>query len=204
VTDEAIYKIEVPGTAEEVYAIARALYDQRRHNEVVVLCEQAEAAGTFSGEVFAVHSASLLRLRRAGEAIELLEPRLQDYPDNAKMHFNLGSAYNTTFQRSKAREEYAVARRLDPELIGKNLRRSTLIRVAFTASCAVLVTIALVFWPHTRWLLEAFFAVLIALTLLTVIMSFKASPRRALPLAGILLAWIAFLLLTILAPAHFW
>jgi tetratricopeptide (TPR) repeat protein len=203
-TDEAIYKIELPGTAEEVYAMAIALYDQKRFQEAVVLCEQAEAEGKQNAQIFAVHSASLIRTRRPQDAIDLLQPRMQDYPDEAKLHFNLGSAYNGTFNRSEAKKEIAIARSLDPYVIGKSVRKATAIRVGVTAGFACILVVGALFWPHTRWLLEVFFAVLIALTGLTVVMSFKASPRRSIPLAAILLVWVLMLLLVIFAPAHLW
>jgi len=43
-----------PGT-QQIYETASQLYKQKRYEEIVSLCEQAESVGNYSADVAAVH-----------------------------------------------------------------------------------------------------------------------------------------------------
>ena len=49
------------------------------------------------------------------EAMFRWEKILKDHPDNARLHNNLGVAYESLGQFERARKEYEDARRLDPD-----------------------------------------------------------------------------------------
>jgi tetratricopeptide (TPR) repeat protein len=181
-----------PPDAASVHRAATELYHQRRFAEIVDICERAEAQGMYNADVAAVHSVALMKLHRTA-----------DVPSDARLHFNLGAAYQAAYKRGEAREEFQIARRLDPAYVGQKVNKLTMLRVSVAAVAFVLFFVAFVFWPHTRWLAIGLIGALILLTLFVLVMSIRArNTNRILINGGILVIWLLLLGLVIVAPIH--
>jgi tetratricopeptide (TPR) repeat protein len=150
-----------PGTT---YAAAKELFGQKRFAEVVALCERAESSGRYDANVVAVHSASLLKLSRTSDVIALLESMLYYFPNDARLHMNLGTAYTAVFRSSEGKYEYEVAKKLDPVIVGQKVTRLLILRISIATSAFLAFFLSMVFWPHTRWLLVALIGLMIALS----------------------------------------
>ena len=193
----------IPGDAAAVHRAATALYHEKRYDEIVELCEKAEAAGTYNADVAAVHSVALMKLHRTPETIDLLRQMLVYYPDGARLHFNLGAAYQASYRRSEARTEFQVARRLDPTYVGQKINVLLMLRITIPVVLFVVFFVAIVFWPHTRWLLVGVMGALAGLSLFVLVMSIRArATKRILISAGIMAFWLILLGFAIVAPLH--
>jgi tetratricopeptide (TPR) repeat protein len=184
---------------QQIYETARDLYKQKRYEEIVSLCSQAEAAGNYSADVAAIHSVALMKLGRAEETIEFLHRMLYYFPYDARLHFNLGTAYQTTFRGGEARHEYQLARQLDPENVGRKVDRRTNLRIVIVVTSFALFFAAIAFWPHTKWLLVGLIGLMIALNVFVIVNAARTrSVQRLLLNAGMFVLWIILLLVVIL------
>ena len=193
----------IPGDPASVYQAATAFYQQKRYAEIVDLCERAEAGGTYDGGVAAVHSVALMKLHRTDETVDFLHHMLQYFPNDARLHFNLGVAYQTLYKRREANAEFEIARRLDPQVVGQKVGRLTIIRFAVPVVAFAAFFTCLLFWPHTKWVLVGLISVLIALTAVVLVMAVRAGARnRILINAGMLALWLVLLGLVLFAPVN--
>jgi len=178
---------------------ARELYGKRRYEEIIALCEAAEARGAYNPDVAAVHAVALIKLRKIPEAVRFLCQMLGYFPNDARLHFNLGTALDMSWKRREARGEYEIARRLDPALIKPKLNRLYAIRIGTGVVSFLVFFLSFIFWPHTRWLLVGLVAVLIPVTgygLYRAVQS-KVEGARVSLYALSLLFWIVLLLLVL-------
>ena len=194
------------GTAPDAASVHRAatqFYHEKRYAEIVDICEKAEAQGTYNADVAAVHSVALMKLHRTADATDFLQRMLYYFPSDARLHFNLGAAYQAAYKRSEARAEFQIARRLDPAYVGQKVNKLTMLRVTVAAVAFVVFFVAFVFWPHTRWLAIGLIGALILLTVFVLVMSIRArATNRILINAGILVLWLLLLGLVIVAPIN--
>jgi tetratricopeptide (TPR) repeat protein len=190
---------KAPGP-EAVYRQAEDLYKQKRYGEIAALCHEAESAGRYDASVAAAHSVALVKLGRTAEAIDLLHFMLNYFPEDARLHFNLGTAYSLGGRNREARFEFDIAKQLDPRVVGRKVDRLKIVRIVVPAVSFVVFFFSFVFWPHTRWLLAGLICVLISLTVFIMVKTAKVmSRRRWLMNAGMLLLWAILLLLVLLA-----
>ncbi|MHB8894653.1 MAG: hypothetical protein ACYC99_05670 [Candidatus Geothermincolia bacterium] len=192
-----------PDSPEAAYAAMKELFQKKRHAEIVALCERLESTGKYDANTVAVHSASLLRLNRSKDAIALLEGMLYYFPNDARLHMNLGTAYNATLRRREAKYEYDLARKLDPVVVGQKVTRIMILRIVIASVAFALFFVALIFWPHTRWMLVALSGLMLAVSLLVIYTAMKSKVKARMVTSILMIAfWIALLLLSIFAPAH--
>jgi len=191
-----------PQDAASVHRTATALYHEKRFAEIVDLCEKAEAQGIYSADVAAVHSVALMKLHRTADTIDLLHQMLYYFPNDARLHFNLGAAYQASYKGSQARAEFQIARRLDPAYVGQKVNKFTMMRVTAAVVAFVVFFISFAFWPHTRWLAVGLIGALILLSLFVLVMAIRArATNRILINLGILAVWLLLLGLVIVAPS---
>ena len=191
-----------PQDAASVHQAATGLYHDKRYAEIVDLCEKSEAQGIYNADVVAVHSVALMKLHRAADTVDLLHRMLYYFPSDARLHFNLGAAYQASYQRSAARAEFQIARRLDPAYVGQKVNKLTMLRVTVAVVAFVAFFISFVFWPHTRWLVVGLIGALIVLSLFVLVMAIRArATNRILINLGILAVWLLLLGLVIVAPS---
>jgi len=203
-TEDQAGNTGTPPDAASVYQAAGALYHEKRYAEIVDICEKAEAQGIYNADVAAVHSVALMKLRRTADATELLHRMLYYFPSDARLHFNLGAAYQAAFKRSDARAEFQIARRLDPAYVGQKVNKVTMLRVTVGFVAFVVFFVAFVFWPHTRWVAVGLIAALIVLSAVVLVMSIRArATNRILINSGVLAFWLLLMGLVLVAPTHF-
>lgn len=187
------------GEPSELYLRTKALFQEQRYEEIVALCEAAEARGDYDADIAAVHSVTLLKLKRMNEAIAFLEIMLYYFPTDARLHTNLGAAYGIVGRRSEMNAEYAMVRSLDPEGLGGKLKRQQVIRYSIFAISLVVFLLSFMFWPHTRWVIVGLCCALIGLNLYLIVYLLRIKEtRRVLPFCGILALWILILVLALL------
>jgi tetratricopeptide (TPR) repeat protein len=190
---------------DAVYETAKGLFHQKKYEEAAAVCATAEREGRYDSSVVAVHSASLLKLRRAQDAMTLLESMLYYFPDDARLHLNLGSAYTATFRRQDARREYELAKRLDPEVVGRKVRRMMVMRVGVGAVSFAAFFVCFIFWPDTRWVLVGLIGLMMALVVWGMVVSAKAGAKERIRLYLVMMAgWTMILVVVILLPSHIW
>jgi len=191
-----------PQDAASVHQAATGLYHDKRYAEIVDLCEKSEAQGIYNADVVAVHSVALMKLHRTADTVDLLHRMLYYFPSDARLHFNLGAAYQASYQRSAARAEFQIARRLDPAYVGQKVNKLTMLRVTVAVVAFVAFFISFAFWPHTRWLVVGLIGALIVLSLFVLVMAIRArATNRILINLGILAVWLLLLGLIIFAPS---
>jgi tetratricopeptide (TPR) repeat protein len=201
-TEDRTGDIATPQDAATVHRAATALYHEKRFDEIVDLCRNAEAQGIYSADVAAVHSVALMKLHRTAETIDLLHQMLYYFPNDARLHFNLGAAYQASYKGSQARAEFQIARRLDPAYVGQKVNKFTMIRVTVAVVAFVAFFISFVFWPHTRWLAVGLIGALILVSAFVLVMAIRArATNRILINLGILAVWLLLLGLVIAAPS---
>lgn len=186
------------GSPAAVYAQAKALFEQKRFAEIVTLCEEAESRGAYNADVAAAHSVALIRLKRNDDAIGLLQHMLYYFPNDARLHFNLGSAYNAAMRRSEARTEYDIAKGLAPEIVRKGMRKMQWVRWSVFGASFVVFLLAFVFWPHTRWLVVGLAGALIILNVYIIIRFARLKQmERVYIYIGMLALWVLIMVLAI-------
>jgi tetratricopeptide (TPR) repeat protein len=194
---------QVPAGPGAVYETAKGLFHQKRYEEAATICATAEKEGRYDANVVAVHSASLLKLRRATDVITLLQGMLYYFPNDARLHLNLGSAYVATFRRKEASQEYDIARKLDPEVVGRKVRKIMIVRVAVGIVSFAAFFICFLFWPHTRWVIVGLVVAMMALVVWGMITASRAGAKDRIKLYVVMLAgWIMILVVVVLLPAH--
>ena len=187
-----------PPGAQQIYETASQLHKQKRYEEIVSLCEQAESVGNYSADVAAVHSVALMKLMRADETIAFLQRMLYYFPYDARLHFNLGTAYQATFHRQEASNEFRIAKRLDPARVGRKVDRLVGLRIGIAAVSFAVFFAAFFFWPHTRWLIVGMIALLMALTVVAMVNAIKLrSTNRMLIDAGVFVLWIVLMIVVL-------
>ena len=192
----------LPGEIDETYARAKALFAEKKFDEVITLCEAAEAAGKYNADIAAVHSATLLKLRKTEEAVDYLSWMLYYFPNDARLHLNLGTAHSMNFKRTEANSEYAIARQLDPALAGDKLKRVTYVRIGTIVVAFLVFFVSFLFWPHTRWLVVVLIGGMMTLNVFILYRLYKAHARdRMLIYGGMLVLWAMLLILVLLIPA---
>lgn len=188
-----------PGTPQQIYEMTGQLLKQKRFGEIVSLCEQAESVGNYSADVAAVHSVGLMKLGKANEAIEFLHRMLYYFPYDARLHFNLGTAYQSTFRGAEARHEYQLAKQLDPDTVGRKVDKRTNLRIAIVIASFALFFAAIIFLPHTKWLLVGLDGAVIAINAFVLVAAARAkSTERMLINAGMLILWTIVLVVLLL------
>ncbi len=201
-TDGASEIDELPDDPESVHMAARDLVKARRHREAVALCERAEAAGVYNAGVAAAHSAALLKMRRTEDAIALLHGMLYYFPNEARLHLNLGTAYSAVYRRREAGYEYDLAKRLDPA-VGREVTRLMILRLSLflIAFATFFATVAL--WPRTRWLLVGLDVVMLAMSVYLLIGAIRSSGfKRILAPVGMIVFWVVVLILALYPPSR--
>ncbi|HEY5526531.1 MAG TPA: hypothetical protein VIK02_03020 [Candidatus Anoxymicrobiaceae bacterium] len=192
---------QVPDDPRDVYEAAKALFAQKGYAEAVGFCEKAESAGVYSADVAAVHSASLMKLRRFDDAIMFLHGMLYYFPNDARLHLNLGTAYSATYHQKEASYEYSLARRLDPEVVGKKVNGLILLRVGATVLAFSVFFVSILFLPHTRWLVIGLLAFFLALNVLVLYKAVRAKAKdRILLFSIMLMGWIMLLIVFNVLP----
>jgi tetratricopeptide (TPR) repeat protein len=190
----------VPPDAAAVYEMVKGLYQQGRFDEIVSLCERAEAVGRYNADVAASHSVALVKLKRFDDAIAFLQMALGYFPQDARLHFNLGTALTTVGRRQEGSAEYAIAKRLDPEAVGKKVDKFNNRKVVALVASSVVFFTLLLFWPHTKWAVVGLLVVLIGLSVFVLIKTAGYATRnRVLMNVGVLALWVIFLVIALLA-----
>lgn len=186
-----------------MYQHAVGLFEEKKYRDVVSLCDEAERSGKYDANIVAVHSASLLKLNRPVEVVSLLESMLYYFPNDARLHMNLGTAYAASFRRQESKYEYELARKLDPAMVGQKVTRMTIIRILVATVAFVVFFVAIIFWPHTRWLLVGLNAAMVVVSAIVLVGAVKGRVRQRLLAPSLMLGfWILLLILSILIPVH--
>lgn len=194
---------EVAAEREALYARAREMFGRKEYAQIVAMCEEAERVGKYDANIVAVHSASLLKLNRPNDVVALLEGMLYYFPNDARLHMNLGTAYAATFRRRESKDEYDLARRLDPLIVGQKVTRMSILRITLGAVSFAAFFAAIIFWPHTRWLLVGLVGAMICVSGFVVFGAIRGQTRQRL-LAPILMLvfWVVLLFLAIFMPSR--
>lgn len=193
---------EIGGELARTYARLNELFAEKKYAEMVVMCEQAERAGRYDANIVAAHSASLLKLNRPVEVVSLLESMLYYFPNDARLHMNLGTAYGATFRRAEYKREYEIARQLDPAMVGQKVTRLAIIRIVLGAVSFAAFFAALIFWPHTRWLLVGLTGVMICVSVFILIAALRAQVKKLIGPLLMLAFWVIVLFVAIFLPVR--
>jgi tetratricopeptide (TPR) repeat protein len=96
-------------TTRDLVDRAKEALEQRRFQDALDICREADEKQVVHPRLIAAESVALGELERFDESQELLERGIEQFPDDATLHYNLSVIYFSGKRRGEARSEAATA-----------------------------------------------------------------------------------------------